>query len=170
LTCVPLAGWLDSGGDIRRRVAAATAVLSLLVQVPGVLVDFATVRVAYAQQAAVSGRAGDAWNWESAPLVLNTKAAAVAVPTVAHHLAGVEPPPAISGRRDPGDRTFSQQFAFSLDFWWIYLFYLGFWSGRSAAAAGSLLLLCSLLLARAAWLRASPPGTASADVSPSVSS
>jgi hypothetical protein len=113
--------------------------------------------VAHAQQAGASGQPGAAWDWESAPLVLNTKAAAAAVPTVARHLAGLEPPPAISSRPDPADRTFSQQFAFSLDFWWIYFFYLGIWSGPSAAAAGALLLLCTLLLARAAWVRASRP-------------
>jgi hypothetical protein len=160
LICLPLAVWLQNSGGVRKRVAVGLAALSLFVQVPGVLVDFATVRVAHAQLSNVPGRPGDAWSWSSAPLVLNTKAAMVAVPTVVRHLAGVEPRPSISERREPGDRTFSQQFAFSLDFWWIYLFYLGVWSGPCAIAAGALLLLSILLLARAVWALASRAGTA----------
>jgi hypothetical protein len=160
LICLPLAAWLENGGGIRKRMAVGVAALSLFVQVPGVLVDFATVRVAHAHQADVPGRPGDAWDWSSAPLVLNTKAVVAAVPMVVRHLAGVEPRPSISGRRDPDDRTFSQQFVFSLDFWWIYLFYLGIWSGASAVAAGALLLLCSVLMARAVWMRAPRAGAA----------
>jgi hypothetical protein len=40
---------------------------------------------------------------------------------------------------DEGDRLFSQQLAFSLDFWWLYLFYLGAISrGTLAVVAGGL--------------------------------
>jgi hypothetical protein len=113
------------------------------------------VRVAHAQRVGAPGRLGSAWQWEYAPLALNTRAAMVAVPLVARHLAGLEPAPRITERAGPSDRTYSQQFAFSLDFWWIYLFYLGAWSGRAAAAAGAALLACFALLARAAWVLAS---------------
>ena len=159
LICVPLADWVQEGAGIRRRVVVAAAAISLLVQLPGVLVDFATVRVAHARQGGASGRPGDAWDWHSAPLVLNTAAAVAAVPLAARHLAGLETPPAVAGRSDSADRTFSQQFAFGLDFWWIYLFYLGVWSGPAAAAAAAALLLCWVVLARAAWVRASRPST-----------
>lgn len=34
-------------------------------------------------------------------------------------------PPFVTARAADDDRGFSQQFAFSLDMWWLYLFYLG---------------------------------------------
>lgn len=34
-------------------------------------------------------------------------------------------PPVVTARAADDDRGFSQQFAFSLDMWWLYLFYLG---------------------------------------------
>jgi hypothetical protein len=155
LICLPLAGWWLGLRGWKRRLTVLIAACSLVAQIPGVLVDFATVRVAHAQRVGAPGQLGSAWLWEYAPLALNTRAAMVAVPLVARHLAGLEPAPRITERAGPSDRTYSQQFAFSLDFWWIYLFYLGAWSGRAAAAAGAALLACFALLARAAWVLAS---------------
>jgi len=155
LVCLPLTDWLLGSRGTRRRVAVVIAVLSLVTQIPGVLVDFATVRVAHAQQVGAPSRQGSAWEWDSAPLALNTTAAVAAVPAVVRHLTGAEPRPRIAERTGPADRAYSQQFAFSLDFWWIYLFYLGVWSGPSAAAMGAVLLLCFVLLLRAVWARAS---------------
>ena len=155
LICLPLTDWWLDGRGVKRRAAAVIAAFSLLVQVPGVLVDFATVRVTHARQAEAPGRQGSAWHWDSAPLVLNARAAVAAVPRVVRHLAGTEPRPRIAGRTGPADRAYSQQFAFSLDFWWIHLFYLGAWSARSAIAMGAALLLCFALFSRAVWALAS---------------
>ena len=57
-------------------------------------------------------------------------------------------PPRVSRTGEELQRDFSQQFAFSLDFWWLYLFYLG------AVPAGVAVALAALPLALAGWLTA----------------
>ena len=103
----------------------AWCAFSVLVQVPGVLVDFAKVRVAYARQFQ-SGPYEDRMHrpWQGCPLVLNTKAATTAVPAALRQLAGLQPKPSIQGTAGESPSSFSQQFAFGLDFWWVSLFYL----------------------------------------------
>ena len=52
-----------------------------------------------------------------------------------------EPPPLIEPP-DGSARDFSAQFAYSLDFWWVYLFYLGAVPAAVSLARG--ILDCSL--------------------------
>ena len=122
---------------------------------PGVLVDFAKVRVAYARQFDRGTYEERMNSWEACPLVLNTRAAVAAVPVVVGHLTGLEARPAIDwSATTAGARDFSQQFAFSLDFWWIYLFYLGAVPAWLACAIGLFLSGLGVGLASAAWARA----------------
>jgi hypothetical protein len=142
--CIPVAGWIESS-QMRRRTALAVLALGLLVQLPGVLVDFAKVGVAHARRAGptIEDRR---YSWDAAPLVLNTKAVLVAVPENAAYLLGTRRPPDVRARGDSADRDFSQQFAFSLDFWWMYLFYMG------AVPAPGAIALAFVPGAAALWL------------------
>jgi hypothetical protein len=56
---------------------------------------------------------------------MNTRAMLVAVPANVEYVMGYRARPRITTPAGADDRGFSQQFAFSLDFWWLYLFYLG---------------------------------------------
>lgn len=110
----------------RARLAAflIVGVTGLVLQLPGVIMDYAKV-----SQAAAADRGGFTtverqWEWRAAPLVLNTQALLIAVPANLSYVTGLAAAPAIGGRAGNDDRGFSQQLAFSLDFWWLYLFYM----------------------------------------------
>lgn len=123
------------GGRVLRWGLSALAVLSLLVQVPGVLVDFS--KAGYTPEVGYRSLDERRWTWEAAGLTLNTRAALRAVPENLRYLSGAAMPPPIA----PADRVspgFSEQLAFSLDFWWLYLFYLGAISAPVAAGLGAL--------------------------------
>jgi hypothetical protein len=118
--------WLSAlGPRVRRWAFVVVLAVSAVVQLPGVMVDYAKV-----SQAATAGRARPTseerkWSWDVAPLVLNTHALVEVFPANAAYLAGTRTPPAVAPPTGDEDRGFSQQFAFSLNFWWCYLFYLG---------------------------------------------
>jgi hypothetical protein len=122
-------GWAALLSGLGRRVGGALGcsvlAVGLVVQLPGVVVDYAKV-----SQTASAGRGGFStaerqWSWAVAPLVLNARAAVEAVPANVDYVLGRAPIPRISAAAGADDRGFSQQFAFSLDFWWLYLFYMG---------------------------------------------
>ena len=48
-------------------------------------------------------------------------------------------------------RDFSDQFAFSLDFWWVYLFYLRALSAPAAMACGAALAAAAAFLGWRLW-------------------
>ena len=123
LFCVPLARWFDrAGAGIRQRVVTAGLAVSILVQLPGVLVDFS--KVGHTPEIGYQTREVRRWKWSFSALALNTRAAVTAVPRNLKYLAGVEPRPSLEPAVGLA-RDFSAQFAYSLDFWWIYLYYLG---------------------------------------------
>jgi hypothetical protein len=65
----------------------------------------------------------------------------VAVPNNVRYVMGLETPPVRATAASEAQRDFSQQFGFSLDFWWLYLFYLGAMPAWAAlCAAGALML------------------------------
>jgi hypothetical protein len=66
------------------------------------------------------------------------------------YLVGAATPPPVEPKSDQSDRDFSQRFAFSLDFWWLYLFYAGVISKAAALAVAGVLAAVSVL----AWSRA----------------
>jgi hypothetical protein len=137
---LPLAWWRPVTS--RGRVAAAVIVtLSVLVQLPGVLVDYSKVRVARA-------RAGETvaqdMRWSRAPLLLNARAAAEELPPALASLAGLRPidrvPPDVSNLNDA--------LAGRPDLWWNSLLCLGV-IGRVTAAAIAISLLTLGLFALA---------------------
>jgi hypothetical protein len=108
----------------RRRLAAAVIVTGIVVQIPGVCVDYAKV-----SQATTAGRPGSSaqqqrWRWESSPLVRNARALTGMLPNNVDYVLDRLPAPDVPTLALDDDRGFSQRFSFSLDFWWLYLFYL----------------------------------------------
>jgi hypothetical protein len=115
--------------------------VSLAVQVPGVVVDYAKVSVAHARANGAPTPEDRLFNWRASPLALNTVAALDVVPRNVRWLIGHGDAPA-PVRAVPGSlqSDFSQQFADTLDFWWMYLFRMGLVSRTTV----QLLLVCML--------------------------
>jgi hypothetical protein len=140
------AAWLASlARRTRRTLAGALLAAGVIVQLPGVLVDYAKV-----SQTAAASRGGPStverqWSWEAAPLVLNAQALVDAVPANVGYVLGWTPAPVVRAAGGPEDQSFSQQFAFSLDLWWLYLFYMG------AVPRAGVLAVIALGLAVIAW-------------------
>ena len=122
LLCVPIASWCAVAAN-RRRLLIAGFVAGITVQIPGVLVDFHKV----SGMPEFAGRTYEASRWElkSSGLAVNARAALSAVPQNVRYLAGFDEPPRVQAPTRYRDPEFSHQLAFSLDFWWLYLFYLG---------------------------------------------
>jgi len=136
--CLPVATLFERGfaGPVRASVAAL-AIASALTQVPGVLVDFSRVSQQWAAAAQPRPGGDRRLTWSASPLLLNTQEMLAAVPRNLRYLAGRETPPAIDrSSPDIGRRDFAQQFGFSLDLWWLYLFYLGVYPAWAALVLG----------------------------------
>jgi hypothetical protein len=143
--CAPLAWW--PGWPRGRRLLAVTLAIGALIQIPGVLVDFSKVSVEFARRTDRAPRGGGGYEWETAPIVLGARAVLVAVPDNVRYLLGVEEPPAVERSAAEGDRDFAQRLGFSLDMWWLYLFYLGVISAAAALAAAIVPLSLAAVLA-----------------------
>ncbi len=154
--CIPLAPWLVGAGPRARRVFAFALALSVIVQLPGVLVDYSKVSVAFANQSAGVTPRARLFSWAAAPMVLNTKAALTAAPLNVSYLSGRTPRPAIDRSAGPDRRDFAQQFAFSFDFWWLYLFYLGAIPAAMVWLPPFVLLASAALLSRRLMRMAGP--------------
>ena len=136
--CLPLVTWFDQPRtDVCRRALVVAAALSLLVQAPGVLVDFS--KVGYVPELGPLTRDERIWTWRGSGLRLNAGAVAERVPLNLRYLTGAADPPTIQSA-DARAAQFSDQFAFSLDFWWLYLFYARAISAPTAVAAVVLLM------------------------------
>lgn len=143
---IPIALWFRDGVSRRARaIVIGVLAVSVLVQLPGVMVDFSKTQRAYAASRPDYSIALSRYTWEASPLVLNTKAAIRGIRENLSYLAG-QPLPSLPQFSDETDRDFSQQFAFSLDFWWLYLVYLG-------ALPPGVAIFCPLLFLTAAILR-----------------
>jgi hypothetical protein len=136
----------------RRLAVAVVGGLGIILQLPGVLIDYAKVSQSVGEARRPFTTEERQWRWEASPLVLNTRALAQALPENAEYLLGRRPPPPIASPSAETDRTFSQQFSFSLDLWWLYLFYLG---ALPAWAAWALIAgACAVITGLAFRLRA----------------
>jgi len=148
LLLLPLARRFVPGRRLGRALAAL-CVVSTVVQVPGVLVDYAKVSVANARENGAPTKGERVGDWNTSPLVLNTRAAIDLTPRNVRWLLGtVALPPPAGG----DDRDFSQRFSYSLDFWWLYLMFMRA-IGHAAAIAvavtgGCLLAAQGLYVAR----------------------
>ena len=154
LLVMPLASWFAGSQRPRTRyLLAAIVCLGVFVQLPAVLVDF--TKVGYTQEVGRLTWEQRTWTWRGAELTLNTRASLKAVPTNLGYLARNNRPVLQEPRGEA--RDFSEQFAFSLDFWWLYLFYLGAVSAPVSLALG---LGCIAVAMFAAWnLRSIEPRT-----------
>jgi hypothetical protein len=117
---------------VRRAAAAVMLVAGAAIQLPGVLVDYSKVSQAAGGSRTMAERQ---WSWSASPLALNATALARALPENVAYVTGRRTPPPVQPASGDDDRGFAQQFAFSLDVWWLYLFYLG---GLSRAAVLSI--------------------------------
>ena len=160
---IPVAALWPLPPRLPRALLAGLFTLSVGVQLPGVLVDFSKAQNAFANRTEGYSIQMSRYSWRATPLALNTKAALEVVPRNVRYVLGRESLPEVALSAEEDDRGFSQQFAFSLDFWWLYLFYLG------AVPAGVAMVLAALPLAMAIWFarwtrtelhRASPGGDA----------
>ncbi len=145
LLCLPLVYWFATATGWHRTVLGAVVVASVLGQVPGVLVDFTKVgTILQSRRIEVEERR---WSWEFAGLPMNVRASIRAVPLNIRYVTGMAEPPAV---RLPEGRApeFSEQFGYSLDVWWLYLYYMRAVPAAAALGAGAALLgLSGLLLA-----------------------
>ena len=145
-------GWLYAEASLTgRRWIGAALVISALLQLPGVLVDYSRVSQAWASTATDDQLTRRLYRWESSPFVLNTKAAVTAVPRNIAYLTGRRSIPELPARADAADRDFAQQFAFSLDFWWLYLFYLRAIPATVAVVLGLTMWTGAVIVATYAW-------------------
>ena len=143
LMVAPLALWLrDATTPLARWAAAALVVAGITLQLPGVVVDFARVGIEAGQP--VQSIRRDDWRW--APIRLNAHAAARAVPANVRYLIGTEVPPA-----GQGTGSIAEQVPFSLDFWWLYLKYLGILPPALMFAGVLVSLVAASALGAAAW-------------------
>jgi len=149
LAYAPLALLLTPGWQAwTKRLAVGVALVSVAVQVPGVMVNFATVGMADG----LPSPNREPFAWRASPLVRNSVALMTAVPANVRYLAGSDRPPGPSSARGGSaeeSRELASRLAFSLDVWWLYLFHLGALTAAGAlgCAAGLLLLAAAFLLA-----------------------
>jgi hypothetical protein len=132
LVCLPLAYWFRDAGMLARRSGFVVLAASVLVQLPGVLVDYSRVEQAYAYAHAPQPVQERLWSWPAADLVLNARAAARQLPLNVRLLRGAEPRPTVGPTGMTRRASLTEQLAFSLDFWWLYLFHLGVLPARVA--------------------------------------
>jgi hypothetical protein len=155
LCCAALPAWIATRGTPAvRRMVAAICLASVAIQVPGVVVDFAKTGVAWARQYPAGQLPDRRYVFTASPLAVNTRAAMTAIPANARYVAGLEAPPSTSREGQEGNREFSQQFAFSLDFWWLYAFYLRLIPAWLAVATGGGLVTAAVTFGAVAWKRA----------------
>ena len=113
---LPLAWWRPAG-RATRGAAVAVVALSIVTQLPGVLVDYSKVRVTLARQ---GDTVAQDLRWSRAPLLLNTRAAITIVPPALAALAGFGPV-----ARVPAGTNLNEALASSPDLWWNSLVVLG---------------------------------------------
>ena len=141
-----------------RRAALAVAIAgAALLQLPGVLVDYSKVSVDWARGASKADVEERNWRIASSPLVLGARAARQAVPANVAFLSGRQPLPRVETTSSADNRDFAQQLSFSLDFWWLYLFYLHAIPARAALAIALLLTSVTAACGVLAWMQTATP-------------
>ncbi len=150
---LPIVWWLRPDAGAARRVVLAVGAVSVLVQGPGVLVDFSKVGLDYAR-ARNAGLHARLYGWEGSSLVLDTQAALAAVPvSFGHMIRGDRPADARAPlEEDQAISEISQRLSFSLDFWWVYLYFLGAIPAPAALLAGAVLFITAAAVGRDALL------------------
>ena len=148
----PGAALLWDNSPKRHRALAGAIACAALLQLPGVLVDYSKVSVDWARAATRTAIEERNWHVASSPFVLNARAALDALPDNLAYLAGRHPP-RVDTTSTADNRDFAQQLSFSLDFWWLYFFYLRAISARMALAIGGGLMIVAAVCARRTWIQ-----------------
>ncbi len=146
-----LAPFLRDARPRARRVTIVVAMLSAVIQLPGVIVDYSKVSMDHARSVPPESSGDSTWRWSESPLVLNTRASVTAVPANAAFLTGTAVPPVLPAPSGADDRVFAQRFSFSVDFWWAYLVYWGVLPRAAALAIAVALTGAAVLLLGWAW-------------------
>jgi hypothetical protein len=135
---------------LRHKTIAAAIVCAALLQLPGVVVDYSKVSIEWARASTKAEIDERNWHLASSPLVLDARAGLRAAPANLAYLTGRRPPP-VETVAATDSRDFAQQLSFSLDFWWMYLFYLRAIGARAAILAGGGLMLAAAVCGLRAW-------------------
>lgn len=144
LMAAPLAVWLIEGARMR-KTALAICALSVAIQIPAILVDPAKAGIAEGQPSQTIRR--DRWEWT--PLWLNVRHASRVLPANVEYVTGRAAAPPMDAADSLADRL-----TFSLDFWWLYLFYLGLVPAFLLPAMVLVPLTAAAALLRAVFRRA----------------
>ena len=145
LMIAPIALWRATGHSRRAwLLVSALCAVSVVVQLPPVLVEISHSRIASGKPA----RPQHVLDWDSSPFVVTTRSAIAAVPTNVAYLSGAAPPPTMPA----SSGSLSERVGFSLDFWWLYLVYLGAIPLRVALLAVTAMLAAGAWLTRRLWL------------------
>ena len=150
LLVAPLALWWKRarhGGG--RFLLTALIAVSVLVQIPGIVVDFSKAGIAFGEPPQAVRR--DEWRW--CPIWVNARFAAEAVPANLRYATGWSTIPS----RAAEARSRSDRLRFSLNLWWLYLLYLGVLPRWAAMAAAILPLAGPAWLALAAYRESAAP-------------
>jgi hypothetical protein len=147
---VPLAFWRPTT-RFARMTAVALIVLSVGIQLPGVLVDYSKVRMSRAME---HGTMSHDQAWPESPLMLNARTAIANAPGVLAHLTRRESVPRITMR----ELANPSGLPFGFDFWWLYLAYAGvIGSGTAFAIAVGLFAAGAGAIWRGIALTREPP-------------
>ena len=147
LVSVVLAWWFHRCSTRERKLLTGLALASVLVQVPGVLVDYSKPNPDDGRTETLTHYERQ-YSWPAAYLVTNLHATWTAVPRNARYLLGAQRAPSVASLLQARDQPILEQLAFSLDLWWLYLFHLGLLSGLVAVGLGLAPLGVALLLTR----------------------
>jgi len=146
LMTAPLALWRRADRPSTATLALATLVaLSVLVQLPPVLVEISHARIASGKPS----RPEHLVEWNSSPIVVTTRRAIAAVPENIAYLSGTTPPPSSTRATEA---SLGERVAFSLDFWWLYLVYLRAISPRIAILLAAAMTVAAAVLVRLLWI------------------
>jgi hypothetical protein len=141
---LPLAFWRPASRRSQFGVAAVVA-LSVVIQLPGVLVDYSKVRMARVMASGASAMPHDQ-GWFESPLMLNARAAIANTPGVVAHLSHLQRVPRVS----MPELATPTGLPFGFDFWWLHLMYAGaIGAGTALAIAAGLLMAGVAALGRA---------------------
>ena len=143
---LPLAFW--SPTPRWRAVFVSVAIISVLVQLPGVLVDYSKVRMA---RAAAGETVAQDQRWSGTPLLLNARATIQNGRRAIAFLAGGEAPARVA----IDDAGLSAALSHSLDLWWLYLAYVGLIGRATAMLIAGVLAAGAAFALRRAWAAAS---------------
>ena len=143
LLVAPLAVWIAGTRTTTGRVLLCGLCLtSVLVQLPGIAVDFSRAGIDAGQPPQLVRR--NDWRW--APLLINARATVPALNSSARALARNERSAQRSADRETSLTT---RLPAGLDFWWVHLFQLGLPRGIAVTAAVLPLIIAAWLVRRA---------------------